>query len=104
LITTDGAEARGVGALGVEKTGLALRSSARLRVARSIRCERSARISCWREFSRDRLKSDAFGLEELPEFCVLSVTARLRVTGGVCVGATAVELGAGRGVGLLQTE
>lgn len=105
MITTEGAEARGVGALGVEKIGLELRSSARLRTLRSIRCERSIRISCCREFSRARLISVVLGEAEFIGFCgVLSTTARLRPDEELGVGATAVGLEAGRCGGLLQTE
>ena len=108
MITTEGAEARGVGALGGEKIGLELRSSARLRTLRSlrsIRCERSIRISCCREFSRARLISVVLGEAEFIGFCgVLSTTARLRPDEELGVGATAVGLEAGRCGGLLQTE
>ena len=85
--------------------GLALRGSERLRVF--ICCDRSARISCDRTFSRERPESGVAGFPAVGG--VYSLPLELRPGDGFIDGLLRDEwpgfgVEVGRGVGLLQTE
>jgi hypothetical protein len=81
--------------------GLGLRDSERLRLF--ICCERSARTSCDRTFSRERPKSGVLGFPAVG--AVYSLTLGLRPWGGLLRGELpGFGVAVGCGVGLLQTE